>query len=315
MRGTMYFPPVYKSRRNLLLAALAPLVLTAGCGGGSGGSSVDPRAVPTFAFVSDKDGNLEIYLARDNANTQTRLTNDPGSDVTPSVSPDGRKVVFSSNRDGNSEIYLVNSDGSGLQRLTEDTGSTLPSDTEPAFSPNGQSIAWISTRGGRTNVWLMDVTGTNQRRLTNFSAGLINSPAWSPSGTQVAFVFNDAVSSTIRLINAGGGSATLTGAIDSDTIQSPSFNAAGTKIAFTTRPRRDGSPRSGILDLATKNVTAGPTSGVADLDEISWSHTNDLLIYSGNTISSSGNQIFASDSAGTERRQLTTIPQNFQPSF
>jgi len=59
------------------------------------------------------------------------LTADPGTDVVPAWSPDGRKIAFSSNRDGNPEIYVMNDDGSGQTRLTTDPGT----DVVPAWSP------------------------------------------------------------------------------------------------------------------------------------------------------------------------------------
>lgn len=47
------------------------------------------------------------------------LTNHPANDCYPSISKDGRKIVFVSDRDGNSEIYRMDSDGSNVVRITE----------------------------------------------------------------------------------------------------------------------------------------------------------------------------------------------------
>jgi TolB protein len=49
---------------------------------------------------------------------QTRLTNNPSWDDSPSWSPDGNKIAFDSARDGNGEIYIMNADGTGQTRLT-----------------------------------------------------------------------------------------------------------------------------------------------------------------------------------------------------
>jgi hypothetical protein len=79
-----------------------------------------PRWSPDnqIAFVSDRDGNSEIYVMDLGGDVETRLTNDPGADRYPEWSPDGQKIAFVSNRDGNDEIYVMNSDGSSPTRLT-----------------------------------------------------------------------------------------------------------------------------------------------------------------------------------------------------
>jgi TolB protein len=78
-----------------------------------------------LAFVSDRDGNDEIYVMAvsdemDSAGSGlTRLTNDPGDDSHPAWSPDGECIAFLSHRDGAYGIYLVKPDGSGLRKLAD----------------------------------------------------------------------------------------------------------------------------------------------------------------------------------------------------
>ena len=60
-----------------------------------------------IAFVSDRDGNSEIYAMKPDGTIPTRLTNDKGIDTHPSWSPDGKKIAFASDRDGNFEIYVM----------------------------------------------------------------------------------------------------------------------------------------------------------------------------------------------------------------
>ncbi len=47
-----------------------------------------------------------------------RLTDNPGNDLNPVWSPDGKKIAFQSNRDGNLEIYIMNADGSEQLNIT-----------------------------------------------------------------------------------------------------------------------------------------------------------------------------------------------------
>ncbi len=73
-----------------------------------------------MAFVSDRDGNGEIYVMNADGSAQRRLTRNPASDVEPVWSPDGRKIAFVRVNDltFGSEIYVMNADGSGQVNLT-----------------------------------------------------------------------------------------------------------------------------------------------------------------------------------------------------
>ena len=67
-----------------------------------------------MAFVSERDGNQEIYVMNADGTGVRNVSNHPGRDETPNLSPDGSKVVFVSTRNNVVDIYLVNSDGTNL---------------------------------------------------------------------------------------------------------------------------------------------------------------------------------------------------------
>ena len=54
-----------------------------------------------IAFMSDRDGNLELYAMEPDGTKQVRLTTNPAADEDPDWSPDRRRIVFHSDRDGN----------------------------------------------------------------------------------------------------------------------------------------------------------------------------------------------------------------------
>ena len=78
-----------------------------------------------------------------------RLTTNPGQDIRPRFSPDGRRIAFTSNRDGNYEIYLMNADGSGLVRLTNHSEQ----DDCACWHPTGRSLIVVSERAGRHDLY------------------------------------------------------------------------------------------------------------------------------------------------------------------
>ena len=75
-----------------------------------------------IAFMSDRDGNLEIYAMEPDGSGQVRLTMSSSPDEAPDWSPDRRRIAFHSERDGNAEIYVMNADGSGQTRAHESSG-------------------------------------------------------------------------------------------------------------------------------------------------------------------------------------------------
>jgi len=92
---------------------------------------IETTAKDKIAFVSDRDGNFEIYIMNVDGSEQTRLTDNLDCDWAPSFSPDGSKIAFASYRDGNGEIYIMNVDGSEQVNLTNNPAN----DYYPSFLP------------------------------------------------------------------------------------------------------------------------------------------------------------------------------------
>ena len=59
---------------------------------------VDAQA--QIVFVSDRNGNLEIYVMDIDGKNSRNLTDNRDKDYSPSWSPDGERIVFTSERDG-----------------------------------------------------------------------------------------------------------------------------------------------------------------------------------------------------------------------
>ncbi|MGE0130733.1 MAG: protein kinase [Blastocatellales bacterium] len=109
----------------------------------------------------------------------TQLTRTPGQEIYPSLSPDGKMLIYASDEAGNWDIYLQRVNGATPINLTKDSTAN---DTEPAFSPDGEQIVFRSDREGG-GIFVMGATGENVRRLIDHG----HNPAWSPDGQEIAF--------------------------------------------------------------------------------------------------------------------------------
>ena len=109
-----------------------------------------------LTYVSDRDGNLEIYIMLADGSEQTRLTENFAADTDPSCSPSGNQIAYTSTRDGNKEVYVMNLNGSAQQRLTTNDAS----DGRPAWSPDGTQIVFGSDRDGNQEIYLMNTDGS-----------------------------------------------------------------------------------------------------------------------------------------------------------
>ena len=153
-----------RTGKYLRRAGLAAL-LTATVGIGYVGCEREEKTYQQskIAFISERDGNKEIYVMNSDGSEQKNLTNNPAGDYSSSWSPDGKKIAFTSGRDGNGEIYVMNADGSEHKRLTNNRAF----DMFPSWSPDGKKIAFQSKRDGNGEIYVMNSDGTEQKRLTN----------------------------------------------------------------------------------------------------------------------------------------------------
>ncbi|NCF40511.1 MAG: peptidase S41, partial [Planctomycetia bacterium] len=82
----------------------------------------------------------------------------------PSISPDGKTVVFSWRGD----LWSVPFEGGAATRLTSHPGR----DHDSAWTPDGSTIVFESDRDGTTNLWAMAPDGTGIRRLTDLDSSV-----------------------------------------------------------------------------------------------------------------------------------------------
>ena len=207
-----------------------------------------------LAFVSNRSGDEEIYVARADGTGVTRLTSLPGRDLSPAWSSDGKRIAWS--RDG--AIWTMSASGAGkrvlvrraaawhehyspawhgativyasnrvsnfntelfrapAKRLTFTRGSidVLGDDSMPDFRSDGKKIVFTSNRDQQGEVYVMNPDGSGQKRLTR-RAGDDWAPDFSPDGRRIAFT--QLATRTIWVMNADGtGLRRLTTGEDAD---------------------------------------------------------------------------------------------------
>jgi eukaryotic-like serine/threonine-protein kinase len=157
-----------------------------------------------------------------------RLTNLPGPERHPDISPDGRQALYSSRAAGNSDIYLLRVGGARAINLT---ASSPDDDEQGRFSPTGDQVVFRSSRDGG-GLFLMGATGESVKRLT--TAGY--DPAWSPDGHHVVYStegVDDPYARSIfaELWTVDVAAGTTTRVYAGDAVQ-PAWSPDGSRIAY-----------------------------------------------------------------------------------
>jgi Tol biopolymer transport system component len=157
-----------------------------------------------------------------------QLTDAPGQNTSPRLSPDGENLFYVGNASGNQDIYLLRVGGHNAVNLTADSKAA---DWAPAISADGRQIAFRSERDGG-GIFVMGATGESVRRLTDFGYD----PTWAPDGQHLAVategIFNTGSRidrSEVWIVSVTDGSRRLLS--KGDAVQ-PAWSPDGSRIAF-----------------------------------------------------------------------------------
>ncbi len=149
--------------------------------------------------------DYDIYTSTPDGKNIKNLTNSPGYDAEATISPDGKKIIFTSERDGDLELYSMDVSGKNIKRLTNEPGY----DGGAFFSPDNKMIVY---RGSHPTdaalvqrdkellaqhlivptvfeVWTMNADGSNKRQVTRLNAASF-APFFTPDGKRIIFCTN-----------------------------------------------------------------------------------------------------------------------------
>ncbi len=193
--------------------------------------------------------------------TFVQLTDQPGQELYPTLSPDGKSLVYASRGSGKWDIYSQRVGGKNPVNLTRDSTGD---DTEPALSPDGEQIAFRSERDGG-GIFVMGASGESAKRVTDFG----HDPAWSPDGREIVFAQTVAepgtrLSAQSRLFSvnlATGEKQTLTP--EGANAFQPQWSPHGHRVAFWAQVQ-------GRMDLWTIPARGGEAVRVTDDAALDW---------------------------------------------
>ena len=209
----------------------------------------------TLAFIkTGGERKKDVWSMRANGRHLSRLTNMQGEALSPTWSPDGRRVLFT-HIDKRSHGLGVYDAGSKSVNRIKFPGNTV---IGPAFMPDGR-VAVSLTDGRNPSIFLLGHGLEKQRKLDE-SPSIDVSPSVDASGSLMAFTSNrlggpqiflkDLRSGSVRRISQSGGYNT-----------DPSISPDGTVIAYARQ--EGGGHRIFVQDLVTgqeTQLTFGPGS-------------------------------------------------------
>jgi TolB protein len=303
-----------------------------------------PAQRSTIAFVSSRDDPAadpsadperawratEIYLMDGDGTSLRRLTTNTDGDGFPSLSPDGRRIVFDSNRRragtdplNVSDLFVMNVDGSNQTWLVRGSSAS--------WSPDGRFLAFHASASGKGQpikidpgaatsdsdifvVGVSDLARRGERRnLTNNPAAIDDDPDWSPDGLDIAFtshlVTDDPINSStaeIYTMRADGTSKPVRLTDNHEEERGPTWSPDGKRILFSCR--RGGAD----FEICVMNADGGGQRQLTDNDvpdlTPSWSPDGARIVFHRRVGARGQFQLFLIDADGTHERQITFPP-------
>lgn len=136
-----------------------------------------------IAFVSERDGDPEIFLLDLATGDQHQVTRNTVLDGNPDWSADGTLLAFDSAATGSGQhIFVVNADGSNQEEITRG----IRVDTTPLWSALENVLIFHSSEAGRSFIRTIDLEG-NEETLVQIPSGDNHLHDWSPDAMEVTY--------------------------------------------------------------------------------------------------------------------------------
>ena len=202
-----------------------------------------------------------------NVTRTSMVTSYPGTELGPSLSPDGTRVAFSwDGADGNRDLYIAQvSGGAAPQRLTE----APEPDRDPAWSPDASQIAFLRQRArDQFDIYVISVLDRTERRIDSirfdvrFAAPML---AWTADGRSLIYptIASGERTSRIHALSLDTGrSIQLTTRDDATDDSSPAISSDGQWLLFKREPLDDAQPSRMMLQRLAGLAPVGPPTAL-----------------------------------------------------
>jgi Tol biopolymer transport system component len=199
-----------------------------------------------LAYVTDRNGPLEIWMrSRDGTERPLVTQKNLGASPTlllanPSLSPNGRKIVFiRQSGDGRIRNWIMSLSGGAPQPLD---ASGNDAEYSGSWSPNGNRFVYLAVNGSSTSLAIAKI-GSTEKPMVIRKGVSAKLPDWSPAGNGIAFEDDH---DGWDVVTPEGKNVQHLGKIPADYL----VFARDGKTLFGVRPERDKSVLFSI-DLAT----------------------------------------------------------------
>jgi TolB protein len=257
-----------------------------------------------IAFISDRDGNKELYMMDYDGYNPTRLTFNETTDYMPGWTADGKKIAYTSYRGDKATLWLY-SIYEGTRIKVFDKGTTYA----PVFSPDGRKMAFCSTEDeGNSEIYTANSDGTKIKRLT-FNKAIDTAPTWSPNSRLIAFSSDRGGTPQIYIMDAEGSNVERV-SFGGNYHDGPAWSPTANTIAYVSRVNQ-------VFDIYVLNrdtdIISKLTESNARNESPTWSPDGRHIIYSSNI--SGSIQLWTIDYDGSNRRRLTLTGSNKLPDW
>lgn len=214
-----------------------------------------------LVYSSNVSGTDDIWIVNPDGSAAKQLTENARINRQPTVSPDGRFILFLSDRSGTPHIWRMNIDGSDQRQVT---GGEL-GEQAPQFSPDGRWLVFMNPHGKRTT-WKMPADASAEPVKLTEKTSIY--PTVSPDGKWVAYVYQENDNSPWRIAIVsltGGGEPLKTFALPPTSERPLHFTPDSRAVAYIDTQK-------GVSNILAQPLDGGSPKSVTDFksDRILW---------------------------------------------